>query len=299
MDNEDEGLAPPENRFFTMSMALPEDFLSDLPVLYESNIHGCLQLDRVYWQDHIVIDGVLYPKGLGMHAPNPSAVPNPDCANFQNVPITPGRGRAEWKLDGMYATFRARIGLAEQGGDEFGGDGVVFRAYLDGEPVFQSGTVLFSTPPIDVELDVIGGTELTLEVDALSTNGADHSVWANARLSRLLTIVAVDIRPGDSLNRISLSGNGLIPVAVLTTDDFDATMVAPLTADFGPGAALESHSRGHEEDVDGDGDTDLVLHFRTVDSQIACGDTSASFNAQTFTGGVIHGSDSISVVRCE
>jgi hypothetical protein len=53
------------------------------------------------------------------------------------------------------------------------------------------------------------------------------------------------------------------------------------------------------EDVDGDGDTDMILHFKTQDTSIVCGDTSASLTGETFGGQAIEGSDSIKAVGCK
>ena len=53
------------------------------------------------------------------------------------------------------------------------------------------------------------------------------------------------------------------------------------------------------EDVDSDGDLDLVLHFRTQDTDIQCGDTFASLTGETTSGIAIEGSDSISTVGCK
>jgi hypothetical protein len=98
---------------------------------------------------------------------------------------------------------------------------------------------------------------------------------------------------------INPKSKGNIPVAILTTGDFDATTVDPLSVEFGPDGATESHGRGHIEDVDGDGDDDLVLHFRTQDTGIQCGDTSASLIGETSGGQAIEGSDSINTVGCK
>jgi len=63
-------------------------------------------------------------------------------------------------------------------------------------------------------------------------------------------------------------------------------------------APTEAHSKGHIEDVNGDGRLDLMLHFRTQDTGIQCGDTSASLTGETFDGAPIQASDSIITVGC-
>ncbi len=97
----------------------------------------------------------------------------------------------------------------------------------------------------------------------------------------------------------------MIPVAILSTNiadgdalDFDAMQVNPLTVEFGPNGAVERHGQGHVEDVDGDEDIDLVLHFNIQETGIACGDTEASLTGETFAQQDIMGVDAINVV-CE
>ena len=111
--------------------------------------------------------------------------------------------------------------------------------------------------------------------------------------------VDIDIKPSDFPNSINPRSKGVIPVAILTTTVFDATTVDPLSVKFGPNGATEAHVRGHIEDVDGDGDLDLVLHFRTQDTGIVCGVTSASLTGHTFADQPIQGSDSIQTVGCK
>jgi hypothetical protein len=110
--------------------------------------------------------------------------------------------------------------------------------------------------------------------------------------------VLIDIKPGSFPNSINPRSNGVIPVAILTTPSFDATLVDPLSVQFGPAEATEAHGRGHIEDVDGDGDLDLVLHFRTQETGIQCGDTEASLTGETFDGYSFTGTDSIRTVGC-
>jgi hypothetical protein len=87
-------------------------------------------------------------------------------------------------------------------------------------------------------------------------------------------------------------------VAILTTQTFDATTITPLSVAFGPSGATEAHGRGHIEDVNGDGAPDLLLHFRTQETGLQCGDTSASLTGQTVGGEPIEGSDAINTVGC-
>jgi len=109
----------------------------------------------------------------------------------------------------------------------------------------------------------------------------------------------IDIKPGSYPNSVNPRNRGKIPVAILTTQTFDATTVDPLSVKFGPNGALEAHGRGHYEDFDGDGDTDLVLHFSTQFTGIQCGDTKASLTGETYDGQKIIGSDSIVTKKCK
>jgi hypothetical protein len=112
-------------------------------------------------------------------------------------------------------------------------------------------------------------------------------------------IVALDIRPRSSSNPINPKSHGVIPVAILTTDTFDATLVDPLSVRFGPNGAAEAHNKGHIEDVNHDGEPDLLLHFRTQATGIECGDTTASLTGATRAGDPIQGSDAIKTVGCK
>lgn len=110
------------------------------------------------------------------------------------------------------------------------------------------------------------------------------------------TFTEIDIKPGSFPNSIYLGANGVIPVAILTTDDFDATSVDPDTVRFGPGQAMKVHPKAHLTDVDDDGDLDMVLHFWTQDTGIGAGDTEAVLTGETFDGTPIVGSDSVRIV---
>jgi TolB protein len=127
-----------------------------------------------------------------------------------------------------------------------------------------------------------------------SSNNDHFPDWQPVPIS-----VEIDIKPGSFPNSINPRSQGVIPVAILTTSAFDATMVDALSVKFGPAGATESHGRSHIEDIDSDGDLDLVLHFRTQATGIQCGDTSASLTGKTISGTAIQGADSIRTVGCK
>lgn len=112
------------------------------------------------------------------------------------------------------------------------------------------------------------------------------------------TSVVIDIIPGSDTNLIDPQGEALIPVAILTAADFDAVTVDPLSLSFGPAGAGEDDGQAQVEDVDGDGDLDLLLHFRTEESGIQCGDTVAYLTGRTFSEQAIVGFDSITTLGC-
>jgi hypothetical protein len=112
------------------------------------------------------------------------------------------------------------------------------------------------------------------------------------------TRVAIDIKPGSSSNSLNPRSRGRIPVAILTIDSFDASTVDPTTVRFGATGTEAAPVHWALEDVDGDGDTDLILHFKTEAAGTACGDTNALLTGETVGGLEIEGSDSVNTVGC-
>jgi len=113
--------------------------------------------------------------------------------------------------------------------------------------------------------------------------------------------VEVDIKPGSDPNSINPGSKGVIPVAILTSDEFDATTVDPHTVRFGPeGAPVDTIGGGKLKaaikDVDHDGESDLIMHFRTQETDIQPGDTEACLEGSTYDGIPIWGCDSVRTV---
>lgn len=104
--------------------------------------------------------------------------------------------------------------------------------------------------------------------------------------------VLIDIKPGSYPNSINLKSKGVVPVAVLTTQDFDAVTVDAGTVEFAGAAPL----RWTWEDVDDDGDVDLLLHFRTQELNLDENSTEATLTGETLTGDEIEGTDEVRIV---
>ncbi|MBN1364020.1 MAG: LamG domain-containing protein [Syntrophaceae bacterium] len=111
--------------------------------------------------------------------------------------------------------------------------------------------------------------------------------------------VSIDIKPGSFSNSINPRSQGVIPLAILTTDNFDASAVDVTTVLFGSTGTEATPMQSALEDVDEDGDTDMILHFNTQDTDIQCGDTVAVITGNTFDGRSIKGADIISTVVCK
>jgi len=111
--------------------------------------------------------------------------------------------------------------------------------------------------------------------------------------------VRIDVKPAKPQKPIDPESQKRLRVAILTTAALDASAVDPRTVRFGPGAAPPTRRpRPHLEDVNDDGEPDLVLRFKTGATGIRCGDTSVALTGTTFRGDTIEGSDSIRTVGC-
>ncbi len=156
----------------------------------------------------------------------------------------------------------------------------------------ESITILLS---IQVPAETEEGTEDTLTVKA--TSGANSLLMDSATVvttAVLKRMVEIDIKPGSSTNAINQFSRGIIPVVILGTHSFDAAEVDVTTLAFGPDGAAPAHQQGgHFQDVNDDGLTDLLSHYRTQETGIASGDTEACVTGETLDGIPFEGCDNI------
>jgi hypothetical protein len=128
-----------------------------------------------------------------------------------------------------------------------------------------------------------------------------NDTWRYHRTTPAGSAISIDIRPGSLVNAINLSSRGVVPVAILTSRDFDARTVRAVSVCFGDQeepaerTCQETHGTSHPEDVDGDGDVDVVFHFRTGATGIDQGDTEACLTGTTEHGVLITACDRVTV----
>jgi hypothetical protein len=121
------------------------------------------------------------------------------------------------------------------------------------------------------------------------------------------TPVTIDIKPGNAQNKIKLSSQGVLAVAVLSTPDFDASAFSPEMAHLNDasiamtaGCTGAAAQRWSLDDENGDGRLDLVFFFNTQDLNLTLSSTAATLMAHgSYNGATIHieGTDSVKVVR--
>lgn len=109
--------------------------------------------------------------------------------------------------------------------------------------------------------------------------------------------IELDIKPGNDAGPINLLSNGVIPVAILGSDIFEVADVDVDTLAFGPGAAAPAHKQGgHFDDVNDDGLTDLLSHYRTQEAVITPVDLEACLTGQTLDGTPFEGCGDITTL---
>lgn len=204
---------------------------------------------------------------------------------------------------------------------DFNGD--LFIADLDGEisHVSAAGQLVQTiSPPCDwigfeiacsfTDIDISESGQLALgsrfgEIVVTDVNFSsvskfqigDRSAFVEFVPQPTVVEVEMDIRPGRYPNKINLSRKKNLWIAILSSENFDATTIDPASVRIGPaGAGINRNPR--VVDVDGDGDNDLKLRFKVSEIGIACGDTELSLSASTFDGTEIVATDSIVTTGC-
>ena len=185
----------------------------------------------------------------------------------------------------------------------------------------DTGLIVTLDPPIEedfdgpgivvfdetIEVDVWGGVPLYATVTFYKgEQGVSETEIGKQVIS--VTEGYLDIKPGSFPNSINTKKNGVTAVAILGHVGLDVDDVDVLTLQFGmfdPDYATPKHNltdedtlEEHIQDVNFDGYPDLVSHYKTKDTGIGVGDTSAYLKYEEIGSDVIETlDDSIRVIK--
>jgi hypothetical protein len=122
--------------------------------------------------------------------------------------------------------------------------------------------------------------------------------WAPVAMAQTPQRVTIDVKPGDAATTLEIR-DGMLPIALLSTAQFDAASTDPSTIRIGPTGTEAEPFRTMPEDVNRDGRPDLLILVRVQQLNLSCSDKAIRLKAETRAGMSIEGSEAIVVDGCD
>jgi hypothetical protein len=193
------------------------------------------------------------------------------------------------------------VGLGYAALAQTGGTVTVAFKTVGGEPLSGPLTIEAKETVGEHNFDHWEVSGITDDANPLSIT-TDGDKVIKAVFVKTVVEVSIDIKPGTNPNHVNLGSHGVLPVAILSSDSFDATQVNPETVKLA-GAEVAVRGKGnkylaHEEDVNGDGLLDLVLQVETenLDPPDTFQDGFVTLTGSTLGGEEFEGKDEIVIV---
>jgi hypothetical protein len=280
-----ETTATPGNEYLILGFDLEDDQMHDL-------LKGIDDIFKV-----VLLAGCNTGGFWGNHNPNDHG----DLEKLRKIALfaAANEGESSWSYPDGTAFGRALIdGFSLSGGRlnaDMNGDGFVEYAELR-----EWMTSFFRAANLDgsIGYEMGPGDPIILTEDdwnpvSFKSEDFDAVLATKTPLLPNTTDVNIDIMPGENPNVINRKSKGLTPVAILSWLDFDASTIDAESVEFAGARA----ARWNLEDIDSNGTSDLILHFKTHDLLLFPEDTSAELIGQTFDGVIIKGMDSVLIVK--
>src|SRR5258708_10891747 len=110
--------------------------------------------------------------------------------------------------------------------------------------------------------------------------------------------VEIDVLPGEASKLIDATARSTVPVAILSSADFDATTVNPTSVKLAGAPITKGKgtqwARGVLSDVNGDGRLVLIDYLSVYSLHLVAGASDALLSAVTFDGKSVSGSQQVS-----
>ncbi|MCP4677261.1 MAG: hypothetical protein GY854_17455 [Deltaproteobacteria bacterium] len=283
-----------------VSLVLPDG--SSLGVeyfdIFDRNDHFTLSnartdLNIIETSDYTQVDLIVNSERYGLGGFGAGDITNPG-SEVMGVEPSPFR----WVVDPPPQTdppsdYEAAVSyISPPGAERMGVEPSPFRYHIVGEGDVILGEVDFS------QSEGVWGSFYLEGVRVELTDGSAIEVQSFQPFD--VVDVEIDVRPGCERNIVRLRSRGVLPVAILSSSEFDATTVDPETVRL-VGASVKLVGNGRRyltkvRDVNGDGMDDLVCKVLINELDVEVGDSVAVLEAVTFDGTAITGQDSIRVV---
>jgi len=112
--------------------------------------------------------------------------------------------------------------------------------------------------------------------------------------------VTIDIKPDSPKNNVNPKSNGMLPVAVFGRPGFDPYQIDVARLRLGvTGVEAAPQQNSSFQDVNLDGEVDLVVNFRIPDTGMTCSTSQLVLTGQMLNGQALAGSDSVIPVGCK
>ncbi|MBY5991165.1 thrombospondin type 3 repeat-containing protein [Ferrimonas balearica] len=112
--------------------------------------------------------------------------------------------------------------------------------------------------------------------------------------------IVIDIKPESADNTINLGSNGVVPVGIFSSPDFDATEIDPLSVTLA-NAGVRLKGKGTPQfsltDLNGDGLLDIEVKVETSALELTAQSQIAALTANTFSGLALRGQDEVLIIK--
>ena len=163
-----------------------------------------------------------------------------------------------------------------------------------------NGNVLWAVPAPSVmgfiEIDESGSVYIAGSVASFPAT----SIIVKYNQIPTIIPVQIDIKPGTSPNAIKLQDTGNIPVAIFSSQTFDARTIDVASLKLNGAGVRIVKGKGLQysfDDVNGDGLIDLMVHFDRGALQLTAGDTTATVIGVTLDSKQIQGTDTVEIIE--